>query len=72
MVYENVKTRLNLGNAGYYVVQDLLCSIWLSKDVKIKIKNYNNWEDVAGGWRIFSSEKLHDLFSLRIVIKMTK
>jgi hypothetical protein len=34
---ENVKTRLNLGNACYYSVQDLSSSCLLLKNVKIKI-----------------------------------
>jgi hypothetical protein len=36
-IQEEVKSRLNLGNACYYLVQNLLSSRLLSKDLKIRI-----------------------------------
>jgi hypothetical protein len=34
---EEIKSRLKLGNACYYFVQNLLATSWLSKNIKIKI-----------------------------------
>jgi len=36
-IQEEIKSRLNLGNACYYLVQNLLSSRLLSKNLKIKI-----------------------------------
>ena len=36
-IQEEIKSRLKLGNACYYSVQNLLSSILLSKNLKIKI-----------------------------------
>ena len=36
-VQEEIKNRLNSGNAFYFLVQDLLSSSLLSKNLKIKI-----------------------------------
>jgi hypothetical protein len=36
-IHEEIKGRLNLGNAYYYAVQNLLSSRLLSKNVKLKI-----------------------------------
>ena len=41
-IYEEIKCRLQSGNACYYLVQNLLSSSLLSKNVKVKIiQNYN-------------------------------
>ena len=37
-VQEEIKSRLNSGNACYHLVQNLLSSIWLTKNTKIKIQ----------------------------------
>jgi hypothetical protein len=34
-IHEEIKSRLNLGNASYYSVQNLLSSPFLSKNIKI-------------------------------------
>ena len=39
-IQEEIKSRLKLGNACYYSVQNLLSSSLLSKNLKIKIYNY--------------------------------
>ena len=39
-IQEEIKSRLKLGNACYYSVQNLLCSNLLSKNLKIKIYNF--------------------------------
>jgi len=36
-IQEEIKSRLKLGNAFYYLVQNLLSSSLLSKNLKIKI-----------------------------------
>jgi hypothetical protein len=36
-IHEEIKNRLNLGNACYHVVQNLLPSCLLSKNIKIKV-----------------------------------
>ena len=36
-IQEEIKTRLNLGNACYYSVQNLVSSSFLSNNLKIKI-----------------------------------
>jgi len=36
-IHEEIKSRLNLGNACYYSLQSLLSSCLLSKNLKIKI-----------------------------------
>jgi hypothetical protein len=36
-IHEEIKSRINLGNACYYLVQSLLSSCLLSTNVKIKI-----------------------------------
>jgi hypothetical protein len=36
-IHDEIKSRLNLGNACYYSVQNLLSSHLISKDLKIKI-----------------------------------
>jgi hypothetical protein len=36
-IHDEVKSTLNMGNACYYSVQNLLCSRLISKDLKIKI-----------------------------------
>ena len=36
-IQEEIKSRLKLGNACYYLVQNLFCSSLLSKKLKIKI-----------------------------------
>ena len=42
-IQEEIKSRLNLGNACYYSVQNLLSSRLLSKNLKIYIYiNYNS------------------------------
>ena len=40
-IQEEIKSRLKLGNACYYSVQNLLSSRLLSKNLKIKIYRYN-------------------------------
>ena len=37
-IQEEIKSKLKLGNAGYYSVQNLLSSSLLSKTLKIKIR----------------------------------
>jgi hypothetical protein len=37
-IQEEIKSRLNSGNACYHLVQNLSSSIWLSKNTKIKIQ----------------------------------
>jgi hypothetical protein len=41
LVHEGMKSRLNVGNACYHLVQNLLSSRVLSKGVKIKIHKNN-------------------------------
>jgi hypothetical protein len=36
-IHKEIKSRLNVGNAYYYLVQNLLSSNFLSKGVKIKL-----------------------------------
>jgi hypothetical protein len=36
-MYEEIKSRLNSGNACYHSVQSLLCSRLLSRNIKVKI-----------------------------------
>jgi hypothetical protein len=36
-IHDEIKSRLNLGNAYYYSVQNLLSSLLISKNLKIKI-----------------------------------
>jgi hypothetical protein len=40
-IHEEIKSRLNLGNACYHAVQNLLCSCLLFRDVNIKIYKTN-------------------------------
>jgi hypothetical protein len=59
LVQEEIKTRLNSGNACYHSVQNLLSSRLLSKNVKIRIYKTiilpvvlygcENWSDIKGG-----------------------
>jgi hypothetical protein len=39
LIQEEIKTRLNSGNACYHSVQNILSSRLLSKDIKIRIYN---------------------------------
>jgi hypothetical protein len=41
LIQEEIKMRLNLGNACYHSVQNLLSSDLLSRHVKIRLQNYN-------------------------------
>jgi len=40
-IQEEIESRLKVGNACYYLVQNLLSSSLLSKNVKVKIQHYN-------------------------------
>jgi hypothetical protein len=40
-IHDEIKSRLNSGNAGYYIVQNLLSSRLISKNLKIKIYKTN-------------------------------
>jgi hypothetical protein len=40
-IHEEIKSRLNSGNACYHSVQSLLSSRLLSRNVKVKIRNHN-------------------------------
>jgi hypothetical protein len=40
-IHDEIKSRLNSGNACYYSVQNLLCSRLISKNLKIKVHKTN-------------------------------
>jgi hypothetical protein len=41
LIQEEIKTRLNSGNACYHLVQNILSSRLLSKNVKLELQDYN-------------------------------
>jgi hypothetical protein len=41
LIQEEIKRRMNLGNACYHLVQNLLSFHLLSKTLKLGIQNYN-------------------------------
>jgi hypothetical protein len=48
MIQEEIKRRLNSGNACYHSVQNLLSSRLLSKNVEIRIYEYKNYKFACG------------------------
>jgi hypothetical protein len=88
MDMEEIKRRLNSGNACYHSVQNLLSSRLLSKNIKIRIYRTiilpvvlygcETWsltlreDKVTGGWRKLHTEELHNLYSSPSIIRIIK
>jgi hypothetical protein len=53
-IHDEIKSRLNLGNACYYSVQNLLSSLLISKKLKIKIYKTVILPIVLYGWETWS------------------
>jgi hypothetical protein len=106
LIQEEIKKRLNSGNACCHSVQNLLSSRLLSKNIKIRILTTlilpavlygcETWsvtlreehklrvfqnrvlrrifklkkDEVTGGWRKLHNEELHNLYTLRNIIRM--
>jgi hypothetical protein len=74
-IHDEIKSRLNLGNACYYSVQNLLSSRLISKNLKIKIYKtvilpvvlygYETWSLTLGEdhrLRVFENRVLRKIF----------
>jgi hypothetical protein len=103
VIQEEIKRRLNSGNACYHSVHNHLSSHLLSKNIEIRILpvvlyGCETWSlrlgeehrlrvfgtkvlrrmfgskrnEVTGGWRKLHNEELHNLYSLRNIIRMIK
>jgi hypothetical protein len=53
-IHDEIKSRLNLGNACYYSVQNLLSSHFISKNLKSKIYKTVILPVVLYGWKTWS------------------
>jgi hypothetical protein len=81
-IHEEIKSRLNSGNACYRSVQSLLSSRLLSRNVKVKIYKTiilpfvlygcETWSLTLREWRKLHSEELHNLYSSLDIIMQVK
>jgi hypothetical protein len=63
-VHEEIKNRLNSGNAYIHLVQNVLLSHLLLKNIKVlPVKR----QEVTGDWRKLHNEELYDLYLLNVM-----
>jgi hypothetical protein len=67
LIQKEIKRRLNLGNACYHSVQNILSSRLLSRRIFGSKR-----DEVTGGWRKLHNEELHNLYSSLSIIRMMK
>jgi hypothetical protein len=80
LIQEEIKRRLNLGNACYHSVQNLLSSRMLSKNIRLRVFENRvlrrifgpKRDEVTGGFRKLHNEELHNLYSSPSIIRMIK
>jgi hypothetical protein len=88
LLQEEIKKRLNSGNACYHSVQNFLSSSLLSKNVNIKIYTTIIWivfengvlrrifglkrDEVTGEWRKLHNGEVRDLYSSPSIIRIIK
>jgi hypothetical protein len=70
LIQEEIKRRLNSGNACYHSVPNLLPSHMLSKNIKVRI--YKTVIEETGGWRKLHNEELNNLYSSPRIIRIIK
>jgi hypothetical protein len=87
-IHEEIKSKLNSGNACCHSVQSLLSSRLLSRNVKVKIyetiilRVFENRvlrrifgpkrDEVTGEWRKLHNEEFHNLYSSPDIIRQVK
>jgi hypothetical protein len=69
LIQEEIKRRLNSGNACYHSVQNLLSSVFGNRVLKIFGPKR---DEATGEWRKLHNEELHDLDSFPSIIRITK
>jgi hypothetical protein len=67
LIHKEVKSRLNLGNACYHSVQNLLASHLLSKNIKIKIYKAIILPVILCGCKTLKEEHRLKVFENRVV-----
>jgi hypothetical protein len=82
LIQEEIKRRFNSGSACYHSVQNLLSSRLLSKNLKHRLKVFENRmlrrifgpkrDEVTGEWRQLHIEELRDLYSSQTIIRIIK
>jgi hypothetical protein len=86
LIQEEIKKKLNSGNAWYHSVQNLLSSRLLSKNLKIRIyktiilpavlygyeTSGPKRDEVTGEWRKLHNEELRDVYSSPSIIRIIK
>jgi hypothetical protein len=85
-IHDEIKGRLNSGNACYYSVQNLLSSCLISKNLKIKIYKAlilltvlygcETWsltlKEEYRSWRKLQNDELHRLYSSPNIVRVIK
>jgi hypothetical protein len=82
LIKEEIKRRLNSGNACFHSVQNLLPSCLLSRNMEIRIcKAINSVlrrifgphrDEIGVGWRKLHNEEFHNLYLFAKLIRMLK
>jgi hypothetical protein len=85
-IHDDIRSRLNSGNACYHSIQNLLSSRLISKNLKIKIYKTvilpvvlygcETWSltlrEEDGPWRKLHNDELHSLYSSSNIVRVIK